>query len=167
MGFFFRKVEEEKEVVKSFAGMEESLSDVLQKSFKRGIDAKNTEIAKYSKDDRVFLRPAKPTIFSRVFWFMRGTFFYILNIIQFFFIYMTLGLFIHPIFSCLVTGLLMGVIWWVFFLWLLFYSLPALDNKYFGSLLWDKPKYLLITIPGFIVFYTVWIVYAMTISRFT
>jgi len=104
------------------------------------------------------IKPKQPTIFSKVFWFLRGTYFLILHLIQFVLIRFTLMLFIHPFFICLVVGL-MGLIWWVFFLWWIFWKLPDLNDKYFNGDLWDEPKYLNLTIPGFLVFYIVYILF--------
>jgi hypothetical protein len=118
-----------------------------------------------SEYNRVFLSPPKakpPSIFS----FLRSTFFFVLYIIQLFLIRFTLLLFIHPIFSCIVAGF-MGLIWWGLFLWLIFWKLPELDDKYFDSELWDEPKNLLVTIPGFIVFYSVFIFFVYIIDEST
>jgi hypothetical protein len=61
----------------------------------------------------------------------------------------------------------MGLIWWGLFLWLIFWKLPELDDKYFDSELWDEPKNLLVTIPGFIVFYSVFIFFVYIIDEST
>jgi len=92
--------------------------------------------------------------------------FLVLHIIQFVLKRFTLLLFIHPLFSCLVAGF-MGLIWWGLFIWLTFWKLPDLDDKYFDNELWDEPKNLLVTIPGFIVFYLVCILFFYIFGEIT
>jgi hypothetical protein len=146
MGFYFRKNEGDQSDAKT--------------ETETKTEGEEQEVSEY---ERVFLSPKKSKpqsvftqVLKNVFGFLEVLSSSILWFIQYLFKYITLGLFIHPLFSCLVTGFIMGLIWWVFFLWLFWKLVFVIDDKYFDCELWDEPKYYLVTIPGYIVFYILW-----------